>query len=145
MGNPETENPAKDVTAKEDGPTPEILVNLGLVTEEVRDELLLSRRDARSELVLALGSSGFAGFLIGLETWGIIRRAPFFGWLVPVLFVGFAVYFWRRRGHAKDQVSFLEEELRVLEAEREGLSKLGGPPVRSKGPDMDTTRSDGIA
>lgn len=132
MGNPETENPVKDVTARENGPTPEILVNLGLETEEVREKLLLSRREARNELGLALGSSGFAGFLIGLETWGIIRRAPFFGWLIPVLFVGFAVYFWRRRGRAKDRVSSLEEELRVLEAEREGLSKLGGPPVRPK-------------
>jgi hypothetical protein len=126
-------------------PVPEVLVNLGLETEGVREKLLLSRTEARSELVRALGSTGFAGFLIGLETWGIIRGAPFFGWLVPVLFVGFAVYFWRRRGHAKDQVSFLEEELRVLEAEREGLSKLGGPPVRSKGLAMDTTRSDSIA
>lgn len=139
------ENPAKDVTAREDRPAPEILVNLGLEAEEVREELLMRRREARSELVMALGSSGFAGFLISLETWGIIRRAPFFGWLIPVLFVGFAVYFWRRRGRAKDRVSFLEEELRVLEAEREGLSKLGGPPVRSEVPGMDTTPSGGTA
>jgi hypothetical protein len=129
MGNPEPENPAANITAEEDRPTPEILVTVGLVTEEVREELLLSRERASREQFRALWISGFAGFLIGLETWGVMRGMPVFGWLIPVLFVGFGVYFWFRRRHTKDRVSSLEEELKVLETERERISGLRGPPM----------------
>jgi len=120
----------------------DILAEVGLETEETRDSLLRSRKGSRFELRNFIGSSALAGLVIALETWGVLRGEPFFGWLIPVLFTGFAVYFWSRRRRAQHEVSSLEERLEYLEEEREKLANRDGSRSGSlltgdslKGPD----------
>ena len=130
------ENPRKDVVTQSGSECPDSLVRAGLEAEEVRDVLLRGRKESRREFLRAIGFSGIAGLAFGIEAWGILRGEPFFGWLVPVLFTGFAVYFWSRRRQAESQVAALDDELRLLEVEREKIASEGGPtpePLRAEG------------
>jgi len=115
-----------DRPVKAGGTSPNMLAEIGLETEETRDTLLRARKESRLELGRSLGSSAFAGLAIGIESWGVVRGEPFFGWLIPVLFTAFAVYFWSRRRRAESHVASLEQRLEVLEAEREGLANRTG-------------------
>jgi hypothetical protein len=118
--------PARNVSEQPAQTDPELLAEVGLETEGTRDSLLGARKESRLELRRSIGYSAFAGLVIGLEAWGIVRGEPFFGWLIPVLFTGFAVYFWSRRRRARDHVFSLEEKLGLLEEEREELANRDG-------------------
>jgi len=118
------ENPPRETRIQEGLPTPDTLAEVGLRTEEAREAWLQSRKGSRLELRRALWSSAAAGSVVALEAWGVVRGAPFFGWLIPILFTGFAMYFWSCRRRAEKGVSSLTEELRLLELERERLSAL---------------------
>lgn len=121
LGRPEEDAPEEPTQT-----SPDMLAESGLETEETRDTLLRARMESRLELRRSLGYSAFAGLVIGIEAWGLVRGEPFFGWLIPILFTGFAVYFWSRRRRAENHVSSLEEELGLLEEEREKLANRDG-------------------
>jgi len=131
------ENPRKDVATQPRPEYPDSLVKVGLEAEGLREGLLRGRKESRREFLRAIGFSGIAGLAFGLEAWGIFRGEPVFGWLVPVLFTGFPVYFWSRRRRAENQVAALGDELRLLEDERERIASQGGStlePLRAESP-----------
>jgi len=94
----------------------EAAVKLGLESEEARHKLVQAAREARRELICAVGSTGVAGLAFGIEAWATFRGEPVFGWLISVLFTGFSIYFWARRRRVKGVVASLDEDYRLLEA-----------------------------
>jgi hypothetical protein len=103
----------------------ETAVELILELEAARDALIKGRGSARIELLRAIGSTGVAGLLLGIEAWATWRGEPAFGWLVFVIFIGFAGYFWSRRLRAEKATRSLDEALRLLEAKWSDVSGSG--------------------